>query len=425
MSRPKVIVAHVMFVDLVRSSALSLEAFGQTTSEFRRLLLETSEFRTKFAQGRAQAEDTGDGLSIAFLDDPASPVECLAEILEEVKGRTDLTFRAGIHSGPLLEVDGIQGKKLTGVAFAEAKRVMEAALPGQVLLSTASADILGHFERWSDRIGRPRTVRGKDRQTFRVYEFSRESPVVPSNSGSQKEAVSRPTLGRTLVPLLAIAAFALGSVLYSSVRFAPTVRSKGGSVRPRQTGPIQTWDVGKDFDKANRPGSPWSFGTRVEGRFVKSMRLVIKDIIPSTGTTPPKRSKPTVYHSPSWFSLWKNTLSEVAYGVEPGDIAMQSDGETPDIRWTAPKGGSYNIFVQVGGRGTGDRFGRGNYNADRAGMLIDERPIRSTVFINNISYFHLYGVQLAQGQTVDVFVDPMIYGGNCDTKFTVMAMSTP
>ncbi|MDR3688268.1 MAG: hypothetical protein P4L46_02735 [Fimbriimonas sp.] len=116
------------------------------------------EFQIAARAGRVQIEDTGDGLAVAFLDDPTSPAECVSELRLSATAKQAPSFRAGIHTGPVIRVGGLDGEKFTGMAFADAKRVMDACPPGEVLLSWESARILRCFDRWKPLVGTPRRI---------------------------------------------------------------------------------------------------------------------------------------------------------------------------------------------------------------------------------------------------------------------------
>jgi class 3 adenylate cyclase len=79
---------------------------------------------------------TGDGF-LATFDRPAAAVRCAAAIADSA-GRLGLAIRAGVHTG---EVE-LAGDDLRGVAVHLAARVMDAAAPGEVLVSSTTRDLV-------------------------------------------------------------------------------------------------------------------------------------------------------------------------------------------------------------------------------------------------------------------------------------------
>ncbi len=83
-----------------------------------------------------EVKSTGDGI-LATFDRPAAAVRCAAAIADTAK-RLGLAIRAGVHTG---EVE-LAGDDLRGVAVHLAARVMEVALPDEVLVSSTTRDLV-------------------------------------------------------------------------------------------------------------------------------------------------------------------------------------------------------------------------------------------------------------------------------------------
>jgi hypothetical protein len=186
MDRPNVVTAHVLFIDMVGSSALPIEVFGHRTSELRRMVAETPEVVRESAAGRVQLEDTGDGLAAAFTGDPTSPLECARELVLVLARIPDVLIRAGIHSGPALEVQGLDGPKLTGAAFIGAKRAMEACPPGKFLVSATYGETASAFRKWGDVVGPPKLARQKQGTPLLVQELSLDRMTSRDAKGESK-----------------------------------------------------------------------------------------------------------------------------------------------------------------------------------------------------------------------------------------------
>jgi class 3 adenylate cyclase len=92
------------------------------------------------AHGGREVKSTGDGF-LATFDGPAAAVRCAVAIGRSAH-RLGLAVRAGVHTG---EVERA-GDDLRGVAVHLAARVMQAADPGEVLVTAAVRDLVAGTE---------------------------------------------------------------------------------------------------------------------------------------------------------------------------------------------------------------------------------------------------------------------------------------
>jgi class 3 adenylate cyclase len=91
-------------------------------------------------------KNTGDGI-LATFDGPARAVRCAQAIAASVKA-LGIEVRAGLHTG---EVE-LRGEDVTGMGVNIAARVMDAAGPGAVVVSSTVKDLVaGSGLRFSDR----------------------------------------------------------------------------------------------------------------------------------------------------------------------------------------------------------------------------------------------------------------------------------
>jgi class 3 adenylate cyclase len=100
-------------------------------------------------EGR-ELKTTGDGF-LAVFDDPARAVECARRLREAVAG-IGLELKAGLHTGRCEVSDG----DIAGIAVHVAARVLQAAGPGEVLVSGTIRDVLLGSEFLFDDRGRHR-----------------------------------------------------------------------------------------------------------------------------------------------------------------------------------------------------------------------------------------------------------------------------
>jgi class 3 adenylate cyclase len=129
------ILATVLFTDIVDSTG-QLRRMGDTA--WRDVLGQHNEL-SKFELDRYRGwliKQTGDGV-IALFDGAARAVECAAAIATRVR-TLGLQVRAGLHTG---EVELVP-EDVRGVAVHVASRIMDAAQPGEVLVSGVTRELL-------------------------------------------------------------------------------------------------------------------------------------------------------------------------------------------------------------------------------------------------------------------------------------------
>jgi class 3 adenylate cyclase/quercetin dioxygenase-like cupin family protein len=129
------VLSTVVFTDLSGSTE-TLRRMGD--SRWKLLMAEHNQAaRAEIERfGGREISTTGDGFLILF-DSPARAVRCAAAMIDAA-GAVDLTARAGVHTG---EVE-FQGEEVRGIAVHTAARILAAAQPGEVLLSSTVRDLL-------------------------------------------------------------------------------------------------------------------------------------------------------------------------------------------------------------------------------------------------------------------------------------------
>ena len=139
------IFATVVFTDLSGSTE-TLNRLGD--ARWRLLLAEHNEaVRTEIERfGGREVKTTGDGFLVLF-DSPARAVRGAAAMIDAATAH-GLTARAGVHAG---EVE-LEGDEVRGIAVHAAARILGAAQPGEVLVSTTIRDLLaGSGLQFADR----------------------------------------------------------------------------------------------------------------------------------------------------------------------------------------------------------------------------------------------------------------------------------
>lgn len=181
-------IAHVLFMDLVGYSTLSMEEQARLAGDLREIVRRTPEFERGEARGDLIRLDTGDGMALVFFRDPIAPIQCAVEIAAALKSRRDILLRMGIHSGPVSRMPDINGKdNVSGSGINIAQRVMDCGDEGHVLLSSRYAEDLAQFDSWSSFITDLGVCEVKHGVKLHIFNFSRDgagNPAAPSKCHS-------------------------------------------------------------------------------------------------------------------------------------------------------------------------------------------------------------------------------------------------
>jgi pimeloyl-ACP methyl ester carboxylesterase len=132
---PDRVLATVLFTDIVGSTERAAELGDRRW----RGLLEQHHgaVRRELGRHRGREIDTaGDGF-LATFDGPARGIRCAVAIRGAIRGM-DLDVRAGVHTG---EVE-LMGENIGGIGVHIAARVMAAAAPGEVVVSSTVKDLV-------------------------------------------------------------------------------------------------------------------------------------------------------------------------------------------------------------------------------------------------------------------------------------------
>jgi len=133
---PDRVLATVLFTDIVGSTQLATQLGDRRWRD----LLETHHeaVRSELVRYRGREVDTaGDGFLTVF-DGPARAIRAATAIVAAVQA-IGLEVRAGVHTG---EIEQLPGGKIRGISVHVGARVMAAAGPSEVLVSSAVRDLV-------------------------------------------------------------------------------------------------------------------------------------------------------------------------------------------------------------------------------------------------------------------------------------------
>ena len=139
------VLTTVLFTDIVTSTERSAQVGDRRWKD----LLDQHDtlIRRELERHRGRlVKNTGDGI-LATFDGPARAIRCAQAIATSVKS-LGIEVRAGLHTG---EVE-LRGEDVTGMGVNIAARVMDAAGPGEVVVSSTVKDLVaGSGLRFADR----------------------------------------------------------------------------------------------------------------------------------------------------------------------------------------------------------------------------------------------------------------------------------
>jgi adenylate cyclase len=177
-------IAHVLFIDIVEYSKLSIDKQAEYLEQLREVARPTEPFRTAQAEGKLMRLPTGDGGALVFRTSPEAPIQCAVELARELKKILELRVRIGIHSGLIREVTDLSEQgNVAGAGINIAQRVMDCGDAGHILLSKRVADDLADVAQWRPLLhdlGTCEVKHGVKLALFNLYSEEVGNPELPS-----------------------------------------------------------------------------------------------------------------------------------------------------------------------------------------------------------------------------------------------------
>jgi adenylate cyclase len=203
-------IAHVLFIDVVGYSRLSIDEQTEHLERLREIARATEPFRTAQAEGKLMRLPTGDGGALVFRTGPEAPVKCAVEIACELKKHPELRVRMGIHSGPVKGVTDLSEQgSIAGAGINIAQRVMDCGDAGHILLSKRVADDLTDFAEWRPLLhdlGTCEVKHGVKVALFNLYSEEVGNPDLPTkltrHGGRQEKVEPTPAVPRKSLAVL-------------------------------------------------------------------------------------------------------------------------------------------------------------------------------------------------------------------------------
>jgi TolB-like protein len=205
-------IAHVLFIDIVGYSKLSINEQRAAVDELTQIVRATEQFQKADASERLIKIATGDGMALVFYTSPEAPVRCAVELSRALKDHPQLRLRMGIHSGPVSGVIDVTGRtNLAGAGLNLARRVMECGDAGHILLSKHVAEDLEEYEEWRPRLhdlGTCEVKHGVRIGIANLYDSAVGNPQLPNKLRVIQKQRTRVRWAEVAVALLVLAAIA-------------------------------------------------------------------------------------------------------------------------------------------------------------------------------------------------------------------------
>jgi TolB-like protein/class 3 adenylate cyclase len=184
-------IAYVLFIDIVGYSKLPINQQRASVERLNEIVRGTDEFQAAETAGRLIKIPTGDGMALVFYQSPEAPVECALEISRASKEHSELRLRMGVHSGPVSGVIDVNKRaNVAGAGMNIAKRVMDCADAGHILLSKHVAEDLEQYPHWQPLLhdlGECEVKHGVKVIAVNLYTEELGNPAVPEKFRQAKE----------------------------------------------------------------------------------------------------------------------------------------------------------------------------------------------------------------------------------------------
>ena len=194
-------IAHVLFLDIVGYSKLSVNEQHARVDELNGIVRLSEQFQKAEAANRILKIPTGDGMALVFYKSPEEPAQCAFEISRALKDNQRLQVRMGIHSGPVSGVVDVNERtNVAGAGINLAQRVMDCGDAGHILLSHHVAEDLAEYERWRPflhDIGTFEVKHGARVSVTNLYSDEVGNPNLPKKLEAVQETSGACPVGRS------------------------------------------------------------------------------------------------------------------------------------------------------------------------------------------------------------------------------------
>ena len=250
-------IAHVLFIDTVGYSKLSINEQRAVVDELTQIVRATEQFQKADASERLIKIATGDGMALVFYASPEGPVRCAMELSRAVKDHPRLRLRMGIHSGPVSGVVDVTGRtNLAGAGLNLAQRVMHCGDPGHILVSKHVAEDLEEYDEWRPllhELGECEVKHGARISVANLYSEELGNPVIPEKLKAARAAAAakrkRTAFRWVSVGVLALLA-GIAAIGFLFFRYAPRFAARALAVPEKSIAVLPFQNLSKNEENA-------------------------------------------------------------------------------------------------------------------------------------------------------------------------------
>jgi ankyrin repeat protein/class 3 adenylate cyclase len=136
---------YIFFMDIVGYSKKTTDEQRKACKDLGVIVKGTVQFQTANALEKLIILPTGDGMVLGFFTYLEDALNCGVAVAKAVKNRPDLQMRMGVHCGPVIPMEDINGNlNISGDGINYAQRVMDAGESNHLLVSAA---VMARYER--------------------------------------------------------------------------------------------------------------------------------------------------------------------------------------------------------------------------------------------------------------------------------------
>jgi len=227
-------IAHVLFVDIVGYSKLSINEQRTAVDELTKVVRSSDQYQKAEAASRLIKISAGDGIGLVFYTSPEAPAQCAVEISRILKEHPRLQLRMGVHSGPVSGVIDVNDHaNLAGAGLNIAKRVMDCGDAGHILLSKHVAEDLEEYEHWRPllhSLGEYEVKHGVRVAIVNLYADEVGNPQLPKKFQALKKHRARARWAAMSAALFALAIIVAGIAIFSRYRLRSTLPAPEKSI---------------------------------------------------------------------------------------------------------------------------------------------------------------------------------------------------
>src|SRR5438045_4414976 len=220
-------IAHVLFIDIVGYSKLSINDQRAVVDELTEVVRNSDQYQRAEATGRLTKIPTGCGMALVVYTGPEAPAQCAVEISRALKEHPRLQVRMGIHSGPVSGVVDVNERaNLAGAGINIAQRVMDCGDTGHIRLSKHVAEDLEEYERWRPLLhdlGTCEVKHGVRVSVVNLYDDQFGNATLPRKFETVQKRRTLLRWAAMTAVLLALAAIVAGIAMFSRYRVRSTV----------------------------------------------------------------------------------------------------------------------------------------------------------------------------------------------------------